>query len=29
VLATNFSQSADLFGRFPKRDVFITGGGNK
>jgi oxalate decarboxylase len=30
VLAANFSQNADLFGKFPKSDVFLTGGpGNK
>jgi oxalate decarboxylase len=27
VLATNFSQPAELFARFPHRDVFIAGGG--
>jgi oxalate decarboxylase len=26
VLATNFSQSPDLFGKFPKADVFLAGG---
>jgi oxalate decarboxylase len=30
VLATNFSQGADVFGKFPKSDVFLTGGlGNR
>jgi oxalate decarboxylase len=30
VLATNFSQSADVFGKFPQSDVFLTGGpGNR
>lgn len=27
VLATNFSQAPDLFGKFPNRDVFLAGGG--
>jgi oxalate decarboxylase len=26
VLATNFSQAPDLFGKFPNHDVFLTGG---
>jgi oxalate decarboxylase len=25
VLATNFGQPAELFGKFPNRDVFIAG----
>jgi oxalate decarboxylase len=25
VLATNFSQPAEVFGKFPDRDVFIAG----
>jgi len=28
VLATNFSQPPELFGRFPRQDVFIAGGEN-
>jgi oxalate decarboxylase len=25
VLATNFAQPAELFGKFPKHDVFLAG----